>query len=54
MPLTFTRLDLDAQARTREAWDPAGRLNPDKVLPRGSRCGELVLDAGSLPEGTWL
>ncbi len=54
MPLTFTELDLDAQARAREAFDPEGRMNPAKVLPLGSRCGELVLDAGSLPEGTWL
>jgi glycolate oxidase len=54
MPLTFTELDLDAQARAREAFDPDGRMNPAKVLPIGSRCGELVLDAGSLPDGTWL
>jgi len=52
--LTFTELDLDAQARAREAFDPDGRMNPAKVLPLGSRCGELVLDAGSLPDGTWL
>ena len=54
MPLTFSAVDLDAQARAREALDPEGRLNPSKVLPLGSRCGELVLDAGSLPPGTWL
>ncbi|HTI32987.1 MAG TPA: FAD-linked oxidase C-terminal domain-containing protein [Miltoncostaea sp.] len=54
MPLTFTEADLDAQARAREAFDPEGRMNPAKVLPLGSRCGELVLDAGSLPDGTWL
>jgi glycolate oxidase len=54
MPLTFSAVDLAAQACAREAFDPAGRMNPRKVLPAGSRCGELVLDAGSLPEGTWL
>ncbi len=54
MPLTFSAVDLDAQARAREAFDPEGRMNPAKVLPIGSRCGELVLDAGSLPPGTWL
>jgi glycolate oxidase len=54
MPLTFTAVDLDAQACARAAFDPTGRLNPAKVLPAGSRCGELVLDAGGLPEGTWL
>jgi glycolate oxidase len=54
MPLTFTAADLEAQACAREAFDPEGRMNPAKVLPVGSRCGELVLDAGSLPDGTWL
>ena len=54
MPLTFTAVDLDAQACAREAFDPEGRMNPAKVLPLGSRCGEIVLDAGSLPPGTWL
>lgn len=54
MPLTFSAVDLDAQARARDAFDPEGRMNPEKVLPVGSRCGELVLDAGSLPPGTWL
>jgi len=54
MPLTFSAVDLAAQACARDAFDPEGRLNPAKVLPVGSRCGELVLDAGSLPPGTWL
>ena len=54
MPLTFSAVDLDAQACARAALDPSGRLNPAKVLPQGSRCGELILDAGSLPDGTWL
>ncbi|MBI2684177.1 MAG: FAD-binding protein [Actinobacteria bacterium] len=54
MHLTFTPADLDAQARLRDAFDPAGRMNPAKVLPLGSRCGETILTAGSLPEGTWL
>jgi glycolate oxidase len=54
MPLTFNAVDLQAQACAREAFDPEGRMNPRKVLPLGSRCGEIVLDAGSLPPGTWL
>jgi glycolate oxidase len=54
MPLTFNEVDLDAQARMREAFDPHGHLNPQKVLPKGSRCGEIFLDQGSLPPGTWL
>jgi glycolate oxidase len=38
MPLVFSDLDLDAQARIKEAFDPNGMMNPDKVLPSGSRC----------------
>ena len=50
MPLIFSPDDLDAQARLRDAFDPAGRANPRKVLPRGSRCGELQ----RIPEGAWV
>jgi glycolate oxidase len=38
MPLVFNEVDLDAQARVKEAFDPEGMMNPDKVLPLGSRC----------------
>jgi glycolate oxidase len=38
MGLVFSPLDLDAQARLREAFDPDGILNPKKILPEGSRC----------------
>jgi glycolate oxidase len=50
MPMVFGPDDLDAQARLRDAFDPSGRANPDKVLPRGSRCGELP----RVPEGAWI
>jgi glycolate oxidase len=50
MSLQFGPDDLDAQARLRDAFDPDGAANPDKVLPRGSRCGELA----RVPEGTWI
>ncbi|HET9729289.1 MAG TPA: FAD-linked oxidase C-terminal domain-containing protein, partial [Acidimicrobiia bacterium] len=50
MSKLFTIDDLDAQARLRDAFDPDGMANPDKVLPRGSRCGELR----HAPEGTWI
>ncbi len=42
--------DLDAQARLREAFDPDGAANPDKVLPAGARCGDLQ----RAPEGAWI
>jgi glycolate oxidase len=52
MPLIFSATDLDAQARLREAFDPSGTCNPAKVLPAGSRCGDL--SARPLPEGVWV
>ncbi len=50
MPLVFNVDDLDAQARLRDAFDPEGRANPQKILPRGSRCGEVM----RVPEGAWV
>jgi glycolate oxidase subunit GlcD len=41
MPLVFTEDDLDAQAKIPRAFDPHARANPDKVFPRGSRCGDV-------------
>lgn len=38
MNLVFSEVDLDAQARVREAFDGADVMNPHKVLPEGSRC----------------
>jgi glycolate oxidase len=38
MDLVFSDVDLDAQARLREAFDSEGMMNPHKVLPEGSRC----------------
>jgi glycolate oxidase len=50
MPQLFSVHDLDAQARLRDAFDPDGAANPQKVLPRGSRCGEMQ----RVPEGAWI
>jgi glycolate oxidase len=50
MPLMFGPDDLAAQACLRVAFDPDGLCNPGKVLPAGSRCGELA----SVPEGVWV
>jgi glycolate oxidase len=41
MPLMFTPQDLDLMQRVRAAFNPAGRLNPGKVLPLGKACGEI-------------
>jgi glycolate oxidase len=50
MPRQFSTDDLDAQARLRDAFDPDGTANPEKVLPSGSRCGDLQ----RVPEGAWI
>jgi glycolate oxidase len=41
MPLVFNEVDLDAQARVKEAFDPRDMMNPEKVLPLGSRCFDV-------------
>ena len=50
MPMIFSPDDLDHQARLRDAFDPEGVCNPAKVLPAGSRCGDLQ----SIPAGAWI
>ncbi|MDP3983741.1 MAG: FAD-linked oxidase C-terminal domain-containing protein, partial [Acidimicrobiia bacterium] len=52
MPLMFNEVDLDAQARLKETFDPEGLFNPGKILPAGSRCFDL--GGGSLPDGVWV
>jgi glycolate oxidase len=41
MPLMFSEADLDLMRGVRAAFNPAGRLNPDKIFPLGKGCGEL-------------
>jgi glycolate oxidase len=50
MGLIFSDDDLAAQAWLRDAFDPDGVCNPWKVLPMGSRCG----DVQNLPPGAWV
>jgi glycolate oxidase len=62
MPLVFTADDLSAQACVRDAFDPEHRMNPQKVLPEGARCGDFAIARGAdaaqaaanLPEGSWI
>ena len=64
MSLVFSAEDLDAQACLRAAFDHDGRMNPQKVLPDGARCGDYAVAAAgtaaaaaaaaSLPEGSWI
>ena len=50
MDLVFSPVDLDAQARLRDAFDTDDLFNPGKVLPRGARCYDygLVTDPGQV------
>jgi glycolate dehydrogenase FAD-linked subunit len=41
MPGMFSERDLQAFARLREAFDPAGLCNPGKVIPTPRLCGEV-------------
>ncbi len=62
MPLVFSDDDLAAMACVRGAFDPAGRMNPRKILPDGARCGDFAAARGhvaaqvaaDLPEGSWI
>ncbi len=50
MALQFSESDLAAQEKLRRAFDPDGLMNPAKVLPSGSRCGDIR----DLPVGAWI
>lgn len=54
MRTSFTELDLDAQARLKEAFDPAAIFNPNKILPQGSRCFDFGGARRELPDGAWV
>jgi glycolate oxidase len=54
MGLCFGADDLATFAALRRAFDPTGRLNPQKILPTGSRCGELSRAQVALSEGMWI
>ena len=41
MPLLFSESELDVMRRLREAFNPGGLLNPEKVLPVTKGCGEI-------------
>jgi len=50
MPLLFGPADLVAQDSVRDAFDPERMFNPEKIIPSGSRCGDLQ----SIPAGVWV
>ncbi len=44
MPLMFNDADLNLMREVRAAFNPTGRLNPDKIFPLGKGCGETRLN----------
>ena len=50
MPLLFGPADLVAQDSVRDAFDPERVFNPEKIIPSGSRCGDLQ----TIPAGVWV
>jgi glycolate dehydrogenase FAD-linked subunit len=50
MRLLFSEDDLAHQEHLRHSFDPDGHANPAKILPAGSRCGDLQ----RAPEGAWI
>jgi len=40
MPLLFSEAELGLMRRVRDAFNPAGLLNPGKIFPSGKGCGE--------------
>jgi glycolate oxidase len=53
MPLVFSAHDLAAQGWLRNAFDPDGAANPDKVLPTPHSCGDVV-HLTRVPDGAWV
>ncbi len=53
LPLVLSEDDLAAQACVRAAFDPEGRMNPEKILPAGSRCAELAVAPTDRSGPTW-
>jgi glycolate oxidase len=43
MPLLFTEAELEVMRRVRDAFNPIGILNPDKIFPTKKGCGEIQI-----------
>ncbi len=52
--LLFNQEDLDAMARVRRAFDPAGLFNPAKLFPTPATCGEIRREPAKIPAGLWI
>jgi glycolate oxidase subunit GlcD len=57
MRLVFSEEDIGFMLALREVWNPRGLLNPGKVLPTSSGCGERSISLGSVASagaGAWI
>jgi glycolate oxidase len=54
MSVSFSEIDLDAQARVKDVFDSSHVLNPGKILPSGSRCFDFGGVRREIPEGAWV
>jgi len=52
MPLMFSEAELDFMKRVREAYNPGGLLNPEKIFPVSKGCGEIHSRPGSRSEAS--
>jgi glycolate oxidase len=50
MPLMFNEAELDLMRRVRDAFNPAGLLNPGKIFPAAKGCGEIHSRSQSSPQ----
>jgi len=49
MPLYFSEADLNLMRSVRDVFNPAGLLNPGKILPDSKGCGEIYVRPQSAP-----
>src|SRR5579863_5027650 len=51
MPLMFSEADLEMMRRVRDAFNPAGLLNPEKIFPTSKGCGEIRVQSATTAAG---
>jgi FAD/FMN-containing dehydrogenase len=54
MPWMFTGVDLEAQRRLKDAFDPEGLMNPFTLFPTPVWCGELMTHRSARLAGSGL
>jgi len=52
MPLMFSEADMEVMRRVRDAFNPAGRLNPEKIFPTSKGCGEIRVQTATTAGAT--